>query len=101
MFAAAKRVLFPPRVEGVSFPSIAKHIRDKGKQPLHHEGPSEGQEREFTLIQDDDTDLGSQSSKLKEIIQEEQDDIHHLSLKLERAKWIINYLEQRNKQLED
>jgi len=32
---------------------------------MHDEGPFEGQEREFTLIQDDDTDL---ISKLKEII---------------------------------
>jgi len=61
---------------------------------LHDEGPSGGQEANFILIQDDDIDL---SSKLKEIIQEQQDDIHHLSLNLERAKYIINYLEQRNK----
>lgn len=53
------------------------------------------------MIQDDDTDLGSQSSQLKEIIQEQEADIHDLSLNLERAKWIIKYLEQRNKQLED
>ena len=45
--------------------------------------------------------MGSQSSKLREIIQEQQDDIQNLSLNLERAKWIIKYLEQRNKQLED
>jgi len=64
---------------------------------LHDEGPSEDQEREFILIQDDDIDLGSQGSKLKEIIQEQEGDIHDLSLKLERAKWVINYLEQRNK----
>ena len=53
------------------------------------------------MIQDDDADLGSQSSKLKEIIQEQQADIHDLTLNLERAKWVINYLEQRNNQLED
>ena len=53
------------------------------------------------LIQDDDTDLGSQSSKLKEIIQEQQVEIHDLSLNLEKSKWIIKYLEKRNKQLED
>ena len=80
-------------MEGVSFLSTTKKVQDKGKQLMHDEGPSEGQEREFTLIQDDDTDLGSQSSKLKEIIQEQQDGIHHLSLNMERAKWIINYLE--------
>lgn len=59
------------------------------------------QETDFILIQDDDTDLGPQSSKLKEVIQEQQAGINALSLSLERAKWIINYLEQRNKRLED
>jgi len=68
---------------------------------LHDEGPSEGQERDFILIQDDDVDLGPQSSRLKEIIQEQEADIHALALNLERAKWIINYIEQRKKQLED
>ena len=69
---------------------------------MHDEGPSEGQERDFILIQDDDTDLGSQSSKLKdEIIKEKEAEIQSLSLDLERAKWVINYLEQQNKQLED
>ena len=68
---------------------------------MHEERPSENQERDFILIQDEDTDLGSQSSKLKEIIKEQEVDIHALSLNLERAKWIINYLEQWNKKLED
>jgi len=68
---------------------------------LHDEGPSEGQERDFILTQDDDVDLGPQSSRLKEIIEEQEAGIHALALNLERAKWIINYLEQRNKQLED
>ena len=70
LFAAAKRVLSPPGVEGVSLPPSAKKIQDKGKQPLQDEGPSGVQETDFILIQDDDTNLGSQSSKLKEIIQE-------------------------------
>jgi len=68
---------------------------------VNNEGPSKGQEKDFILIQDEDTDLGSQSSKLKEIIKEQESHIHDLSLNLERAKWIINYLEQKNKQLED
>ena len=68
---------------------------------MHEEGPSKGQERDFILIQEDDTNLGSQSSRLKEIIKEQEVDIHALYLNLERAKWIINYLEQRNEQLED
>lgn len=54
------------------------------------------------LIEDDDTDLGCQSSRLKDMIIKEKDaEIQALSLNLEREKWIINYLEQENKQLED
>jgi len=65
---------------------------------LHDEGPSEGQERDFILIEEEDTDLGSQSSRLKDvIIKEKEVEIQALSLDLERAKWIINYLEQQNK----
>jgi len=44
--------------------------------------------------------VGLQSTNLKEIIQEQQANINALSLNLERAKWIIKYLEKRNKQLE-
>ena len=57
--------------------------------PLHDEGPSGEQETDFILIEGDDTDLGSQISKLKEVIQEQQADIHALPLNLERDKWII------------
>lgn len=78
-------------------PPSEKKVQDKGKRPLHDEGPLGGQETYFILIQDDDTILGSQSSKLKEIIREQQEDIHGLSLNLERSKWIINYMEQRSK----
>ena len=45
--------------------------------------------------------MGSQSSTLKEIIKEQEADIHDLSLNLERDKWIINYLEKWNNQLDD
>jgi len=88
-------MLSSPRVKG-TFPSSSAK-QEKGKQIVHDEGPSEGQERVFILIQDEDTDLGSQSSKLKEIIKEQEADIHDLSLNLERAKSIINDLGQRNK----
>ena len=43
----------------------------------------------------------AQSSNLKEVIQEKEADINALSLNLERAKWMIKYLEKRNKQLGD
>ena len=69
---------------------------------MHEEGPTEGQDRDFVLIEEDVTDLGSQSSRLKDmIIKEKEAEIQALSLELKRAKWIINFLEQENKQLED
>ena len=53
---------------------------------------------DFTII---DVDASSPSSKLKEIIQEQKVENDTLKEKLQRAQWVINYLEQRNKQLED
>jgi len=46
-------------------------------------------------------DLGPQSSKLKEVIQEKQMDINVLYLNLDKFEWIIKYLEKINKHLED
>lgn len=69
---------------------------------MHVEGPTEGKNRDFVLIEDENTDLNSQSSWLKDIIiKEKEAKIQALSLDLERGKWIINFLEQENKQLED
>ena len=62
---------------------------------MHGEGPSGEQETKFILIHDDDTNV--ESAKLRGIIQEQQTKIKALSLNLERDKWIIRYLEQRNK----
>ena len=39
-FAAAKRVLSPPGVEGASLPASTTQVLDKGKEPVHDEGPS-------------------------------------------------------------
>lgn len=58
---------------------------------MHDEGPSEGQDRDFILIEDEDTDLGSLKD---EIIKEHEAEIQSLSLNIERAKWIINYFQQ-------
>ena len=121
LFAATKRVLSSPGVEGVSFPSLdhrqmisslgvkvvfpsssTEQVQDRGKKKLHDEGPSKGQNKDFVLVEEDDTDLSSQSSRLKDVvIKEKEAEIQALSLDLERAKWIINFLEQENKQLED
>ena len=58
---------------------------------MHDEGPSGEREADFILIHDDDTDV--ESAKLRRTIQEQQTKIQALSLNLERAKWIIRYLE--------
>lgn len=69
---------------------------------MHDEGPAEGQDRDFVLVEEDNTNLGSQSSRLKDmIIKEKEAELQALSLDLERVKWIIKFLEQENKQLED
>ena len=65
---------------------------------MQDEGPSGGLDTDFILIDDD---VSSPSSKLREIIQEQKVEIDALTNKLQRAQWVINYLEQRNKQLED
>ena len=58
---------------------------------MHDEGPSGEQEADFILIHDDDED--EESAKLRRTIQEQKTEIQDLSLNLERAKWIIRYLE--------
>ena len=65
---------------------------------MHDEGPSGGQDTDFTLI---DVDASSPSSKLKEIIQEQKAEIDTLNVKLQRAQWVIKYLDQCNKKLEN
>ena len=68
---------------------------------MQDEGPSGERETEFVLLHDDGTYTEPTSTQLKEIIQEKRSKIEALSLDLERAKWNMKYLEQRNKQLED
>ena len=65
---------------------------------MHDESPSGGQNTDFILI---DVDSSSPSLKLKEIMQEKKSEIDTLNEKLQRAQWVINYLEKRNEQLED
>ena len=62
---------------------------------MQDEGPSGGHDTDFILI---DEDLISPSSKLREIIQKQKAEIDTFTVKLQRAQWIINYLEQWNKQ---
>ena len=96
LFAASRRVLSPPGVEGVSLTSsvarvLSPHgvegvspstsaqvqVQDRGKMPMHDEGPSGGQDTDFILI---DVNSSSPSSKLKEIIQEKKAKIDTLTV---------------------
>ena len=92
LFAVAKRVLSPPRVEGASLPTSSPQEHGKGKEPVQEEGPSGERETEFFLLQDDETDAEPTNEELTEIIQEQQSVIDSLSLDLERAKWNMNHL---------
>ena len=68
LFVVAKRVLSPPRVEGASLPASATQVMDKGKKPVHDEGPSGVQETDVILIQDDEAE--AENAKLRMTIQE-------------------------------
>ena len=50
LFTATKRVLSPPKVEGASLPASTTQVLDKGKRPVHDEGPSDEQETDVILI---------------------------------------------------
>ena len=100
LFAAAKRVLSPPSVEGASLPTSAPQVQDKGKKPKRKERPS-GEPSGFVIIHDDETTSDLEEAQYNRIIKEQETDIQALQLQLEMAKWNIRYLEQRNKQLED
>src|ERR1700733_2353694 len=90
--SSGQRVLSPHQVEGASFPTEAQ-VSERGKQPMIEERLSGD-----PVI---DLDAGSPSIELKDIIQEQSTEINSLETKLLMEKWIIKYLEQRNKQLED
>ena len=92
LFAGARRVLSPPGVEGVLLPSSTAQVQvqDIGKRPMQDDGSSGGQDTGFILI---DEDWSSPSSKLRETIQEQKAEIDTLTVKLQRAQWIIKYLE--------
>ena len=68
---------------------------------MQEEEPLGEQETEFVLLQDDEPDAEPTNEELIEIIKEQQSEIEDLTIDLERAKWNMNYLEQRNKQLDD
>lgn len=74
---------------------------------MHEKDPSDGQERDFDLVDHEETqgvdviDLDAQDPRVVKdmIIKEREAEIQALSDNLERAKWVIKYIEQENKQL--
>jgi len=76
LFAAAKQVLSPPRVEGASLPTSTTQEQERGKEPVHDEGPSREpsgeRETKFIPLHDDETDTQPTNAQLREIIQEQQ-----------------------------
>ena len=70
---------------------------------MHEEGPSGepsgAQGTDVILIPDGETE--AENTKLRMIIQEQDTEIKELILNFERSRWVIKFLEQRNKQLED
>lgn len=72
LFAAAKQVLYPPEVEGASLPTSASQEKDRGKEPMHDEVPSDEQsgerEIEFVLLHDDETYIEPTNAELRDII---------------------------------
>ena len=61
-------MLSPPKVEGASLPTSTTQVLDKGKKPVHDEGPSGVQETDVILIQDDEAE--AENAKLRMTIQE-------------------------------
>lgn len=76
---------------------------------MHKKDLSDEKERDFDLVDHEETqgvdviDLDTQDPKIAKdmIIKEQEDEIQALSDNLERAKWVIKYLEQENKQFSD
>lgn len=74
---------------------------------MHEKDPSDGKERDFDLVDHEEAqgvdviDLDAQDPRTVKdmIIKEQEAEIQALSDNLERAKWVIKYLEQENKQL--
>ena len=88
-------MLSPHQVEGASLSSPAQ-AEQRGKQPMVEEEMAG--DPDIDII---DLDTSSPTSELQEVIQQKEAENRLLQQKLEMAQWTINYLEQRNKQLED
>jgi len=90
-----QRVLSPHQVEGASHSSSAEAVQE-GKQPMVEE-----ERAGDTHVDIIDLDARSPTSDLHEIIRQREAENRLLQQKLDMAQWTVNYLEQRNKQLEE
>ena len=77
-------------MEGVTLPASTTQVLNKGKEPVHDEGPSGAQETDVILIQDDEAE--AENAKLRMTIQEQDTEIKDLILNFERARWVTKYL---------
>ena len=112
-------MLSPQGVEG-ALPSTSKkqaqvELLRKGKEKVQEEDLGDEEERDFDLIEHEEPqqhythhgvgiiDLEAKDEKtIKDIIiQEREAQVQDFEEKLERAKYVITYLEQENKQLSD
>jgi len=114
-----RKMLSPQGVEGAFPSSSEKQVQveqqSKGKKKMQKKDLNDEKERDFNLVDHekkqqhfthqgvDVIDLETQDPKTAKymIIKEQEAEIKSLSDNLERAKWIIKYLEQGNKQLSD
>ena len=82
-------------MEGASLSSPAQ-VEQRGKEPMIEEEMTG--DVDIDII---DLDTRSPTSELQETIQQKEAENILLQQKLDMAQWTINYLEQRNKQLEE
>ena len=120
LFAADRKMLTPQDVEGALPSSSTLQVQvqqlHKGKEKMLEESfADEDKERDFDLTEHDEPeqhytlhgmetiDLEAQDEEtIKDIIiQEKEAQVQALMENLERAKYVITYLEQENKQLSD
>ena len=109
-----RKMLSPQGVEGALLSTSTKQVQveqlRKGKEKVQEDDLDDDQEKKFQLEDHDDEpeqhdteiiDLEAQEREnvKDDIIQEKEAQIQALTDNLERAKFVITYLEQENKQL--
>ena len=115
-----RKMLAPQNVEGAFPSSSTQQVQQvqqlhKGKEKVVEESLDDEEERDFDLMEDDEpeqphihhgieiVDLEAQDEATNKIItiREKDAQIQALMDNLARAKYVISYLDQENKQLSD